>query len=247
MADKLKKPLSKAKIKIVIPELNGRETLRSLPLFSELSIDEMRRIFSISKVVKIKKNCYVFHEGDNYRGFFILLKGSVKVFRISSEGSEAVIHLIKRFDSFADAPMFEGGGVYLVNAQTMADSILILIPKIGFLKLLSTSPSMCLKILAGFSKRMRGLTRQVAALTTKDVPARFAEFLVEEIRKSGTDKLPEPFIKLNVPKKIIASYIGTISSTLSRTINKMQTGNIIRVSGKTIFILDFSRLKKMVQ
>jgi CRP-like cAMP-binding protein len=245
MADKNKKLLKKERV--ISAEKSGHETLRSLPLFSELSIEQMRRIFAISKAIKINKNNYVFREGDNYKGFYILLKGSVKIFRISAEGKEAVIHLLKRFDSFADVPMFEGGGVYPVNAQAIADSILILIPKTEFLNLLSSSPAVCLKMLAGFSKRMRGLTRQVAALTTTEVPERFAEYLIGEIKRSGTEKLPEPFIKLNVSKKDIASYIGTISATLSRTIRKMQTEKIIRVSGKTIFVLDLPGLKKMAQ
>ena len=223
-----------------------RETLKSLPLFSELSIEQMRKIFAISKLINVKKNSYIFREGDNYRGFFILLKGSVKVFKISPGGKEAIIHLIKRFDSFADAPMFEGG-VYPVNAQAISDSILILIPKNEFLKLLSSSPAVCIRMLAGFSKRMRALTRQIASLTTAEVPARFAEYLLDEIKKSGTENLPEPFVKLNIPKKNIASYIGTLSETLSRTIKKMQDENIIRISGKIIFILDYARLKKMLR
>jgi len=222
------------------------DILRNLPIFSELTLNQSEKIISICKIMNYKKNEILFFEGDNYRGFYILLEGSVKIYKISFEGKESILHLIKQSESFADVPLFDGGG-YPVNAQSISDSVLIFIPQKEFVQLIKNNSTICFNMLVGFAKKMRLLTQKVEDLSTKEVSNRFAKYLLNEIKKSGTGKFPEPFVKLNISKKNVASYIGTINDTLSRLLKKLQHDKIIRVSGKSIFILDFSKLKELAK
>jgi len=228
------------------PELNVKETLRKIPLFSELSIEQLREISTISTIKKYPKNKIIFLEGDYYRGFFILLKGAVKIFKVSSEGKESVFHIVKPLSVFADIPLFEGSN-YPINAQTIKESMMIFIPKEGFMELLKMNPNISLKMLAGFAKRLKALVNQVEDLSTKEIKNRLAKYLIKEIEISGTQNLAEPFIKLSLPKSTIASYIGTITETLSRSLKKLQDEDIIRVSGKKIFVNDLKRLKELAR
>ena len=222
------------------------ETLRSLPLFSELTIQQSNRIISISKIINYKKNEIIFMEGDSYRGFYILLNGSVKIYKISFEGKESILHLIKPAESFGDAMLFEGGN-YPVNAQVLSDSVLVFIPHKDFIQMIKNNSTICFNMLIGFSKKMHRLTQKVEELSTKEVMNRFARYLLDEIKKSGTDNLAEPFVRITISKKNIASYIGTITDTLSRLLKKLHSENIIRASGKSIFILDMDKLKKLAK
>jgi CRP/FNR family transcriptional regulator len=132
-----------------------------------------------------------------------------------------------------------------VFAQAISDSILIFYPKNEFKQLLMCNSTICFNMLTGFAKRMRRLTQKVEDLTTKEVSSRFSRYLLEEITKAGTDKLPEPFVKLNISKKNIASYIGTITETLSRLLKKLQDDGIIRIVGKTVFVSNLPKLKSI--
>ena len=222
------------------------ETLKNLPLFSELTTQQSERIMSICKIINYKKNEILFFEGDNYKGFYILLEGSVKIYKISFEGKEAILHLIKQFESFGDVPLFDGGK-YPVNAQAIADSVLVFVPHKEFVELIKNNSTICFNMLVGFAKKMRHLTQKVEELSSKEVMNRFAGYLLDEINKSGTENLPEPFVKISISKKNIASYIGTITVTLSRLLKKLQDEKIIRVSGKSIFILDLKKLKALAR
>lgn len=91
-----------------ITELESHTTLREIPLFSELSIEQLRDISTISTIKKFVKHEIIFSEGDFYQGFFILLKGTVKIFKVTPEGKESVVHIVKPFTAFADIPLFEG-------------------------------------------------------------------------------------------------------------------------------------------
>ncbi|HEX9253131.1 MAG TPA: Crp/Fnr family transcriptional regulator [Ignavibacteriaceae bacterium] len=227
-------------------ELKTNQTLRDIPLFSELSIEHLRKISSFSKIKSFNKHDRIFNEDDYYMGFYILLKGTVKVYKISSKGKESVVHIVKPLTAFADIPLFEGGN-YPVSAEAIEESLTLFIPKEKFLELIYKEPEISLKMLAGFAKRLKSLINQLEDLSSKEVPNRLAKYILKEIKITGTEKLPEPFVKLSIPKSTIASYIGTITETLSRSFKKLQDEGIIRVNGKKIFINDMKRLKELAR
>lgn len=223
---------------------NKKETLRSVPLFSELTITQLRKISAVSSVKTFMRGDNLFREGDNYVGFYVLLRGLVKVYNLTRTGKESVIHIVKPINVFADIPLFEGTD-YPVSADAVDESITLFIPKKSFIHLLEKNPELALKMLSGFAKRLKALVAQIEDLTTKEVVNRLAKYLLKEIKKNGTDKNLEPVVKITVPKSIVASYLGTITETFSRSLNKLQNEQIIRVKGKKIFIADLNKLKKL--
>jgi len=227
------------------PDDNLRKTtLRDVPLFSEMDISHLREISEISRLEQYKKSQHIFLENDNYRGFYIVLKGSVKVYRVSAEGKEYILHLRKPPQPFADVPLFEEGGNYPANAQALEECLLLFIPKEEFIELIQKNPSIALKMLAGFAKRMRNMTNKMEEISTKEVSSRLARFILEEIEKNKSVKLPEPFLRLTISKSTVATYLGTITETLSRTFKKFQDEKIIIVDGKKIFVKDLKKLKQ---
>lgn len=223
-----------------------KETLKNIALFSELSIEQLRKISAFCKIKKFKKNEIIFLENDFYLGFYILVKGAVKIYKTSSSGKEYVVHIIQPVSAFADIPLFDGVN-YPVNAMSLKESVALLVPKDSFLSLLKSDPDISFKMLAGFAKRLKSLIAQVEGLTSQEVHIRLAKYLLNEVKLSRTENFSEPFIKLSVPKSTIASYIGTITETLSRTFKKLQDDGIIRVSGKKIFISDYKKLKALTK
>jgi CRP-like cAMP-binding protein len=199
-----------------------KETLLNVPLFSEMDNSHLSEISKISRIEQFKKNQHIFLENDPYRGFYIVLKGSIKVYRISSEAKEYILHLRKPLQSFADVPLFEVGGNYPANAIALEDCDLLFIPKEEFTELIRRNPSIALRMLSGFARRMRDMTNKMEEITTKEVSSRLARYILSEIEKNGSIKLKEPFLRLTMSKANVATYLGTITETLSRTFKKLQ-------------------------
>lgn len=231
---------------MIIEQAETKDTLRKFPLFSELSIAELRIIASITKIKQFRKNELIFLEGETYKGFYIVLKGTIKVFKTGETGKETVLHIVKPLNAFADVPLFEGGN-YPVTAQSETESTLMFVPRDEFIQILEKNISMCLKMLSGFAKKMRSLTRKIEELSLKEVINRLAAYLVLEVENAKREALPEPFIKLTISKGTLAAYIGTITETLSRTFHKLEEEDIIRMDGKKIFILDYNRLRNLAK
>ncbi|MBI2416559.1 MAG: cyclic nucleotide-binding domain-containing protein, partial [Ignavibacteriales bacterium] len=85
-----------------------KDCLKSIPLLSELSEAQLSEIVTFCSLVQSSKHAVLFREGDHYRGFYIVLKGIVKVYKVAQSGKESVVHIVKPNSVFADIPLFEG-------------------------------------------------------------------------------------------------------------------------------------------
>ena len=219
--------------------------LKDIPLFSELDSKDLQQISDFSAAKNYNKNNLIFTEGDKYIGFYIVLKGKVKVFKLAPSGKESVIHIVRPFDTFAEMPLFEGLIGYPVNAEALEDSTLFFIPSNEFINFICNNPGISMKMMGGMAKKLHLLTKRIESLTLTDLPNRLAKYLIDEQNKTHKVILARPFVLLSVPKATLAGLLGTITETLSRTFKKLQDDDIIEVKGKKIYINDLPRLKDL--
>jgi CRP-like cAMP-binding protein len=219
-------------------------TLKDVPLFSELNVQDFRKITALSNLIRAKKNDYIFHEGDEFKGLYIVLKGSVKIFKLSKDGKEYILHIITPPNIFGDVPLFTGGECP-ADVQSLEDSILLFVPKNELLNLLENNSKLSLKIMSGFASRLKSLSVKATELSLNEVINRLARYLITELDKSGNINLPEPYFKLPLSTATLAAYLGTIPETISRAMKKLRDSKIIRIHGRIVFIEDLEKLRNM--
>ncbi len=221
---------------------NIPEILAAIPMFSELREDELRQIAEHCRVQSCGKGGLLFHEGDPYRGLYVVLDGSVKIFKMSPDGKETVLHVLFPLQTLAEIPM-SAGEEYPAHAECLAESTVMFVEKQGFLSLLRQNPDLSLRMLAGLSKRLRQLASQLEDLTAHDVRTRLVHYLLEEYRVQKPGHLL-PRIMLRISKSVLASQIGTTLETLSRTLRKLEDDGLIGMKGKVILLENMDRLKR---
>ena len=232
------------------------KNLKKIFLFSELSDNELDAIASFSHLKKFDKGEIIFFDTEPYLGFYGLIDGSVKIYKISKEGREQIIHLVTPCNTFAEVPVFEnyekvliGNATYPANAMSISDfTEAILISAKPFLSFLENNSRLCFKLLSNLSKRLRFQTEHLESISLQDITKRLSVYLIHEFEnknqglKSKHDSVN--FIDLKISKYDLASFLGTIIETLSRTFKKLQDENIIQVHGKRIKIIDSKKLKQ---
>ncbi len=219
------------------------DTIKQIPLFSELTTDELRKFTQISQLKKFSKKDVIFSEGTPYLGFYILLKGAVRIFKLTSDGRDITLQIVEPFNLVAEIPLFDGK-TYDSSCEAIEDSVLLFIPREKFLQLFVKNPKISLKILQGFAKRLKELIQQIETLTSKDVPQRLATYLIDEYEKQQCGKGRKEII-LNISRSALASYLGTVIETLSRALRKLQDDGLIEVRGRKVVILNLEKLKEL--
>jgi CRP/FNR family transcriptional regulator len=200
--------------------------LRAAPLFSGLPPEDLAQVAAVASFRRFGRNETIFREGDRADGFYVVASGKAKVFKLSADGKEQVLHLLEPGQSFAEGVIFEGGA-YPAHAATVTEAALVFLPKQGVVSLLEKSPRLAIR-----------MTDLVDDLSLKDVETRFTWFVSEELRARGIPLADGAVYELAFSKTLLASRLGTVPETFSRTLKKLQEEGAIRVQGKRIKILD---------
>ena len=82
----------------------------------------------------------------------------------------------------------------------------------------------------------------VEELSLTDINTRLAHYFVQMIEDKDLDSKDKIIITLTEKKTTLASQLGTIPETLSRSFKKLSKENIISVNGADIEIKDRDRL-----
>ncbi|MFA6148828.1 MAG: Crp/Fnr family transcriptional regulator [bacterium] len=217
------------------------DLLRKTPLFATLSVDDLRRVADLAVSRRFAKKEAIFREGDRADGFFVVASGKVKVFKLSGEGKEQILHVIEPGQAFAEAVIFEGGA-YPAHAEALADTELLFLPKRPFVDLLERHPKVAIRMLGSLSRWLKRMTDLVESLSLKDVETRLVFYLSEELKARGIPPVDGAELELAIGKSVLASRLGTVPETFSRTLKKLQDDGLIDVRGKRIRIVSAGNL-----
>lgn len=212
------------------------------PLFYNLGEEDLKKIRGIAEDKFYDKGRPVFLEGQEAEGFYLVVDGKVKIFKVSLEGKEQILHIYGPGNPVGEVPVFSGQQ-FPASAETLLKSHLLFIPRSAFVDLIFKNPSLCLNMLAVLSKRLRQFTIQVENLSLKEIPGRLAGYL---LYLAGEQDVAEEVV-LPISKGQLASLLGTIPETLSRILARMSSHGLIIVDGHKIKLLDLEGLKELAE
>jgi len=235
--------------------------LSVLPLFQEMSPDELKRLAEGCRLRRLTRGEDVFRLGEPCEEFHVTVVGQVKLFAISPAGQEKVIELIGPGNTFAEALMFTGKP-YIVNAQALADTLLLSVSKQAVLAEIERDSRFALRMLAGISRRLHGLIHDVQAYALHSGMQRVIGYLLRDLPEDADDAaemtlaaagaLPpgrearpparEMRVSLPVSKATIASRLSLTPEYFSRVLHELEAEGLIAIDKRDIRIPDPARL-----
>jgi CRP/FNR family transcriptional regulator, dissimilatory nitrate respiration regulator len=218
--------------------VNAAAIIHRSMLFAGLSDEDVTRIASITSNRSFKRGQTIFAEGEMASAFYLVVYGRVKVFKVSTEGREQVLHIIDVSEPFGEVPVFSGDR-FPANAAALEDCQTLVFPRSAFLELLKQEPSLAMNMLGLLSKRLLRFARLVEELSLKEVPARLASYLLYLRDKAGGGSE----VELDIPKNVLSALLGSVPETVSRVLNRMATEGLIGVEGRRITICDLKGME----
>jgi CRP-like cAMP-binding protein len=218
------------------------QIISDAPLFNGLPEEQLNELRQIAVDRFYDKGRTIFLDGDPCDGFYIIAGGSVKIYKLSFDGKEHILHIYGPGNPFGEVPVF-AGKKFPANAQTLAKSHLLFFPRTAFVDLISQNPSLALNMLAVLSMRLRQFTVQIENLSLKEGPGRLASYLLYLAKEQGRVDT----VALTISKGQLASLLGTIPETLSRILAKMNKQGLIETSGRDLKLLDVGGLEDLAE
>ncbi|MET0857049.1 MAG: Crp/Fnr family transcriptional regulator [Telluria sp.] len=218
-------------------KIDRREFLKRLPLFADFSAQELTTLATATQELYLPRGTPIFRRGDPCRGFHVVIYGQVKLGFLSVQGDEKIVEIIGPGFSFGEALMFMEKP-YIVGATALADTMLLHIGKEAVFAELEHNPAFARRMLAGMSRRLHGLIKDVESYSLRSGSQRIVGYLLKDEPEGDGSQ-----VTLTVSKKLLASRLNLTPEYFSRVLHDLSGHGMIAVKGRQITILDIERLR----
>lgn len=222
-------------------EVEIKTVLEESELFQGLEARDYEQLEAIAATVKFDKGDIVLVEDEPASGFYIVAEGLVKVFKVSTDGKEQLLHVFGEGEPVGEVPVFSGTN-YPANVVALTPAVLIYFDRKDFVRVLTANPQLALNMLATLSHRLRKFADVIEDLSLKDVSARLAKYLLRLAKEQRSTTVILPLSKGD-----LASSLGTISETLSRTFSRLRAAEVLMVARNRIELLNLEALKSIAE
>ncbi|MEW6600329.1 MAG: Crp/Fnr family transcriptional regulator [Nitrospirota bacterium] len=215
--------------------------MMNIPLFLNLPADSMKMLQGILMEKEFSKGETIFSEGSEAAGFYIIMKGRVKVYKLSAEGKEQILHIVGHRELLGAVSAF-AGNPYPAHADAMEKTKALFFPRNDFMALVRKEPSVAMNMMANLAMRLQHFTRMIEDLSLKEVPGRLAAYFLYLCERKGCSDI----VEMDISKGQLASLLGTIPETLSRILRRLSEQGVLEVSGRSIRLKNKKALKDII-
>ncbi|MFO7718717.1 MAG: Crp/Fnr family transcriptional regulator, partial [Desulfohalobium sp.] len=134
--------------------MHTTQTLRQAPLFAGLSEEQLHQLQGISRRQSFERGQTIFTEGTDAAGFYVVLSGRIKIFKLSLEGKEQILHIFGTGEPIGEVPVF-AGQTFPANAEALDKAEVAFFPRQKLVDLYMADPSLAMNMLAVLSQRLR--------------------------------------------------------------------------------------------
>ncbi len=217
------------------------QVLKDSLYFKGLSENVITEISQIAVVKSFAKGQEIFGEGDKALGFYLILEGLVKIYKLSSKGKEQIIHILGVGDIFAEI-VLAGIERYPAYAQALTKCKVAFFERLSFLKLIQNKPELALSIIGLFALKLRSLLKSIDTLTLKEARERLITYLWEL-----SDEGKKESFSLEVNKSHLALLLGITPETLSRLFQKFKEEGLLEIKQRRIRLLNLPQWRSLLQ
>lgn len=220
-------------------ETSHRDIIASLPIFSGLSADGLRRLLNASVIQQAARGIVLFEQGSEPTFLAIVLEGAVHLLGRSAQGQEMVIEIVEAPDPLLPAAVVSGAP-YLMQAQCIEDVRILMIKADVFRAILSDEPPLAHAMIRCLSDQFRTMVRQIKTLKLRPGPQRVAAYLLALTRRQHN----QSDVVLPYEKGLIASQLGMTRESFSRILASLQR-DIVHTDGQKVHIRNRSALLEL--
>lgn len=213
-----------------------------IPYFTALAPATLEQIRQQAHRHRYQAGATIFSEGEACAGFFVVVSGLVRIYRMSAEGRLHTLSLLRPVATFNEVAAVDGG-VNPFNAVAVTDVEVMALSHDCLLGLLSSERS----LLANFVQQMAHLNREyierLEDMTFRSIPARLAKLFLHET--TYADQISEAPTQLT--QEEIAAILGTTREVVGRTLRGLLNAGLLRREGRQLFIADRAGLEALAQ
>jgi len=212
--------------------------LRDTPLATAIGEASLHRLLQGSIVQILPPGAVLFEEGAEAEAAHVVLTGRVALVATAGGPHETVIEVFGP-GTLLLVPAVVLGLPYLASGVVMAESRIMTIRAAAFRAELDGELRFARAVVDMLAGHWRLLIEQIKALKLQSATQRLADWLLRQHRETGAD-----VVTLPDTKRVIARRLGMSPESFSRAVSALGDAGAIRVSGRSVRVLDAGALAR---
>ena len=187
-----------------------------------------------ARLLTIRKDQILFHEGDRAADYYQVEEGSVKMFIVSPDGQEFIQGIFNAGESFGE-PALLGGFPYPGGAKAIEAGKVWKLSADYFYEMLKQNFDLHLKLTHVLSQRLRYKSMVLSEISSYDPDHRILSLLNYYKSKNGRPG-DNSGIRIPYTRQQLADMSGLRVETVIRTVKKMEKeGKLVLEGHKIVF------------
>lgn len=217
--------------------------LKQISIFTQLAEEFLQKIDSISIIRTYAKGRIIFMEGEPGEAFFYIKSGLVKIYKVSSEGKEHILHILNEGHVFAEVTLFNNTA-YPATAEVLEDAQIGIIKNSDLEKLIAENPMLSLELIKYLNNRLVEAQNKVRNLALYDTFGRTAQALVKLAEEHGKKTNEGIELDLGISRQELADIVGTTRETVIRVLAVFKKEKSIELEKSNIIIKSLDKIKQ---
>lgn len=223
--------------------MSNFEYLKQISIFSQLRDEFLEKIDSISINRSYGKGRIIFMEGEPGEAFYYIKSGLIKIYKVSADGREHILHILNEGHVFAEVTLFSGTP-YPATAEVLEDAEIGIIKNRDLEKLITDNAEISLALINYLNKRLVEAQNKVRNLALYDTFGRTAQALVKLAEDYGKKSTKGILLDLGISRQELANIVGTTRETVIRVLAAFKKENSIDLDKSNIIIKNLDKIKQ---
>ena len=215
--------------------------INSSKIFSRLSEKEKTDLSSMLRTTNVKKGSMIYRIGEKAETVYLLKEGSIKISRLSEDGKELTMDILKPGDIFGEMALSEEGKREDI-AEAVEDSYICDVKKKDFEDLISKNPVFSFSLIKLMGLRIRKIESRFEDVIFKDVCTRVISILKDIAGKYGAPTKNGKAIEVKLSHQDIANLVGATRETVTLELNNLKKEGFISEIKRESIIIPKGRL-----
>ena len=194
---------------------------------------------------QFKKRQFIFREGFEPAGLFVISDGRVKIFRTTQGGKEIIVHIAGAGELLGFHHLLLRQE-HRLSASALEDTEVFLWPHRLLRSLLSQFPDFTLMLCRQLALEHDRLLDKLAEVSTQQVRTRIAGMLMRMYRRYGTEA-DNRTIGITLLREDLAHLVGANTETLVRVLSEFRKEGFVQLKGKKILLINRKALQALAR
>ncbi len=222
----------------------GKNELRHMPFFSELSPDETELVEQLIYKKRFQKNRIVLAEEETSQYMYFIFSGKVRIVKKNEDGREQIIAIHKKGDYFGEMSLLDGKTSH-ATVIAHEDAVIGLMHKMDFEYHLMNHKRISRKFIGLLCHRLRDAWKMIKILSFNNAEHRVMVALDSLRELYGVKDARGIIINIKLTHRMIANYASVARETATRSLKKLvNAGDIIILENRSLLLRD-SFFRKM--